>query len=43
LDEHELPDMGNVTGAAVVLIHGYTDNARDWVPLLPYLSKGACA
>jgi hypothetical protein len=24
----------------VVLIHGYTDNARDWVPLLPYLSKG---
>jgi pimeloyl-ACP methyl ester carboxylesterase len=22
----------------VVLIHGYTDNARDWVPLLPYLS-----
>jgi pimeloyl-ACP methyl ester carboxylesterase len=21
-----------------VLIHGYTDNARDWVPLLPYLS-----
>jgi pimeloyl-ACP methyl ester carboxylesterase len=23
----------------VVLIHGYTDNARDWVPLLPYLSK----
>jgi pimeloyl-ACP methyl ester carboxylesterase len=23
----------------VVLIHGYTDNARDWVPMLPYLSK----
>jgi pimeloyl-ACP methyl ester carboxylesterase len=23
----------------VVLIHGYTDSARDWVPLLPYLSK----
>src|SRR6202789_2957927 len=22
-----------------VLIHGYTDSARDWVPLLPYLSK----
>jgi pimeloyl-ACP methyl ester carboxylesterase len=22
-----------------VLIHGYTDNARDWVPMLPYLSK----
>jgi hypothetical protein len=43
LDEHELPDMGNVAGAAVVRIHGYTDNARDWVPLLPYLSKRACA
>ena len=23
----------------VVLIHGYTDNARDWVPMLPFLSK----
>jgi pimeloyl-ACP methyl ester carboxylesterase len=23
-----------------VLIHGYTDSARDWVPLLPYLSTG---
>jgi pimeloyl-ACP methyl ester carboxylesterase len=22
-----------------VLIHGYTDSARDWVPLMPYLSK----
>jgi pimeloyl-ACP methyl ester carboxylesterase len=22
-----------------VLIHGYTDSARDWVPMLPYLSK----
>jgi pimeloyl-ACP methyl ester carboxylesterase len=21
------------------LIHGYTDNARDWVPLIPYLNK----
>ncbi len=31
---------GNPSGPAVVLIHGYTDNARDWVPLLPYLSKG---
>ena len=20
-------------------VHGYTDNARDWVPLVPYLSK----
>ncbi|MGP8033711.1 MAG: alpha/beta fold hydrolase [Steroidobacteraceae bacterium] len=30
--------MGNVAGTPVVLIHGYTDNARDWVPLIPYLS-----
>ena len=33
-------DRGTPTGPPVVLIHGYTDNARDWVPLLPYLSKG---
>ncbi len=32
-------DMGDRAGPAVVLIHGYTDNARDWVPMLPYLSK----
>jgi pimeloyl-ACP methyl ester carboxylesterase len=32
-------DTGNPSGPPVVLIHGYTDNARDWVPLLPYLSK----
>ena len=31
--------MGNPDGTPVVLIHGYTDNARDWVPLVPYLSK----
>jgi pimeloyl-ACP methyl ester carboxylesterase len=30
--------MGNPSGPPVVLIHGYTDNARDWVPLIPYLS-----
>ena len=30
--------MGNPNGPPVVLIHGYTDNARDWVPLVPYLS-----
>lgn len=29
--------MGDAKGQAVVLIHGYTDNARDWVPLIPYL------
>jgi len=33
-------DMGNPSGAPVVLIHGYTDNARDWLPMLPYLSDG---
>jgi len=32
-------DTGDPTGPPVVLIHGYTDNARDWVPMLPYLSK----
>ncbi len=30
-------DQGPKEGPVVVLIHGYTDNARDWVPLLPYL------
>ncbi len=30
--------MGDPRGAPLVLIHGYTDNARDWVPLVPYLS-----
>ena len=32
-------DTGNASGPAVVLIHGYTDSARDWLPMLPYLSK----
>ena len=32
-------DIGERSAPAVVLIHGYTDNARDWVPMLPYLSK----
>jgi len=31
--------LGSPVGKAVVLIHGYTDNARDWVPLAPYLSR----
>jgi len=30
-------EMGDPQGQPVVLIHGYTDNARDWVPLIPYL------
>jgi pimeloyl-ACP methyl ester carboxylesterase len=32
-------DRGDPSGPAVVLIHGYTDSARDWVPMLPYVSK----
>jgi pimeloyl-ACP methyl ester carboxylesterase len=32
-------DRGERSGPAVVLIHGYTDSARDWAPMLPYLSK----
>jgi pimeloyl-ACP methyl ester carboxylesterase len=32
-------EMGDPKGPPVILIHGYTDNARDWVPLIPYLSK----
>jgi pimeloyl-ACP methyl ester carboxylesterase len=31
-------ELGDRAGAPVVLIHGYTDSARDWVPLVPYLS-----
>jgi pimeloyl-ACP methyl ester carboxylesterase len=30
--------LGDAAGPPVVLIHGYTDSARDWVPLIPYLS-----
>ena len=30
--------MGDPAGQPVVLIHGYTDSARDWVPLVPYLA-----
>jgi pimeloyl-ACP methyl ester carboxylesterase len=32
-------DTGSPSGAPVVLIHGYSDSARDWVPLMPYLSR----
>lgn len=32
-------DIGPRGGRPLVLVHGYTDNARDWVPLLPYLDK----
>jgi pimeloyl-ACP methyl ester carboxylesterase len=30
---------GNPAGKPVVLIHGYTDSASDWAPLVPFLSK----
>ncbi|HXB19122.1 MAG TPA: alpha/beta hydrolase [Steroidobacteraceae bacterium] len=30
--------LGDPAGTPVVLIHGYTDSARDWVPLIPYLA-----
>ncbi|MBV9345451.1 MAG: alpha/beta hydrolase [Gammaproteobacteria bacterium] len=29
--------LGTTQGTPLVLIHGYTDNARDWLPLVPYL------
>jgi pimeloyl-ACP methyl ester carboxylesterase len=29
--------LGDEHGPPVVLIHGYTDSSRDWVPLAPYL------
>lgn len=32
-------DRGDASGPAVVLIHGYTDSARDWAPMLPYVSR----
>ena len=31
-------DSGDRRGRPVVLIHGFTDSARDWAPLVPYLS-----
>jgi pimeloyl-ACP methyl ester carboxylesterase len=33
-------EFGDPKGRPVVLVHGYTDNARDWVPLIPYLAPG---
>src|SRR5271165_2849545 len=30
-------ERGEKSGPVVVLIHGYTDSARDWVPMLPYV------
>lgn len=34
-----LIEMGDLNGPPLVLIHGYTDNARDWLPLVPELDK----
>ncbi len=31
--------MGDPKGPPIVLIHGYTDSARDWVPMLPFMPK----
>ena len=31
--------VGDPAGQPVVLIHGYTDSARDWLPLMPYRSS----
>jgi pimeloyl-ACP methyl ester carboxylesterase len=31
-------ERGDPHGPAVVLVHGYTDSAQTWVPLLPYLA-----
>jgi len=30
-------ELGNPTGPVVVLVHGYTDSARTWMPMLPRL------
>ena len=32
-------EMGTLSGPPLVMIHGYTDSARDWVPMLPHVSK----
>jgi pimeloyl-ACP methyl ester carboxylesterase len=32
-------DIGRRGGVAVVLVHGYTDSARDWAPVAPLLAS----
>lgn len=32
-------EWGDPAGHPVILIHGFTDSARDWAPMLPYVSK----
>jgi pimeloyl-ACP methyl ester carboxylesterase len=34
-------ELGKRQGPPVVLIHGFTDSARDWVPLVPYLDDAS--
>src|SRR3984957_4108262 len=36
-------DVGAGAGTPVVLIHGYTDSARDWAPLEPLLAAKRAA
>src|SRR5689334_16897796 len=31
-------DIGPRNAVPVVLLHGYTDSARDWAPIAPFLS-----
>jgi pimeloyl-ACP methyl ester carboxylesterase len=31
-------ELGEPTGRPVLLVHGYTNTALDWVPLVPYLA-----
>jgi pimeloyl-ACP methyl ester carboxylesterase len=31
-------ELGEATGRPVLLVHGYTNTALDWVPLVPYLA-----
>lgn len=33
-------ETGNAKGPVLVLLHGFTDNARSWSLLLPYLDQG---
>jgi pimeloyl-ACP methyl ester carboxylesterase len=33
-------ELGDPKGKPTVLIHGYTDNGRDWAPVTPHLLKG---
>jgi pimeloyl-ACP methyl ester carboxylesterase len=32
-------EFGDPAGRPLLLVHGYTDNSRDWVPLVPFLDR----